>query len=253
MRDLSCESKRPGKRTRIFGGVIVGVLAVIFCVVCFLRPLFQEDIFGAYYKQYSPESDLDKGVLYFLPQSITGEDDDNILEAGKAFYLTEEQELRVKELDHETGEITSWEPVGALEEIELTTSNFDDYFHYNGGNRPGYWFIGKYEIYAKKANYYRRNNWKAWRVIQEDRMYYVLQQRNGALYLAYGYYDAEGETDPYSDDSSIFSLMRIGEKDVETLEKILEDLWERYQRAGYFQEAETDDSPEQEKEHKKSP
>ena len=73
--------------------------------------------------------------------------------------------------------------------INLTKDNFDRYFS------DSVWYD------KMSASQLRRENLNAFRVVNDDEMYYLLSQNDGMLYLIYGYYDAEGELDPYSDDS----------------------------------------------------
>ena len=79
--------------------------------------------------------------------------------------------------------------VGKFEFIELTKDNFDRYFS------DSVWYD------KMSASQLRRENLNAFRVVNDGEMYYLLSQDDGMLYLIYGYYDAEGELDPYSDDS----------------------------------------------------
>ena len=79
--------------------------------------------------------------------------------------------------------------VGKFEFIELTKDNFDRYFS------DSVWYD------KMSASQLRRENLNAFRVVNDGEMYYLLSQNDGMLYLIYGYYDAEGELDPYSDDS----------------------------------------------------
>ena len=46
-------------------------------------------------------------------------------------------------------------------------------------------------------------------IYNQDTLYYVLQQKNGDLYLAFGYYDYSEKNDPYSDDTSIRWLYKL--------------------------------------------
>ncbi|MBQ7093476.1 MAG: hypothetical protein IJN84_03105, partial [Clostridia bacterium] len=78
---------------------------------------------------------------------------------------------------------------GKFEFIELTKDNFDRYFS------DSVWYD------KTSAAQLRRDNQNAMRVVNDGEMYYLLSQNDGILLLLYGYYDAEGEVDPYSDDS----------------------------------------------------
>jgi len=95
-----------------------------------------------------------------------------------------------------------WTDLGELTEISLTEDNFDDLF---SGKRGEGWHENK------SASAIRRNIEKAWSVIyDQDKLYYLLQLKNGELYLAYGYYDYSEKDDPGSDDTSIRWLYRLG-------------------------------------------
>ncbi|MBR6521522.1 MAG: M56 family metallopeptidase [Oscillospiraceae bacterium] len=90
------------------------------------------------------------------------------------------------------------EPLGSFEQITLSGSNWDNYLT---GAR------GTWLTYSAKE--LRRHNSRAWRIVNSDRYYYLLLQDDGTLYLAGGYYDAEGEYDSESDDSNIFCIYEL--------------------------------------------
>ena len=70
-----------------------------------------------------------------------------------------------------------WAQLGKLEEVQLTKENFDDLF-----KEPGLWANNA------DAKSIRNNTQNAWQLIyNQDVLYYVLQQKNGDLYLTYGY------------------------------------------------------------------
>ena len=95
----------------------------------------------------------------------------------------------------EHSEYPDWTDLGELTEISLTKDNFDKLFTSNSGDG---WSI------RESASEIRKSTEKAWTVIyDQDKLYYVLQQKNGELYLAYGYYDYSEKDDPGSDDTSI--------------------------------------------------
>ena len=94
----------------------------------------------------------------------------------------------------EHSEYPDWTDLGELTEFSITKENFDDLF----SNRGDGWYI------RESASAIRKNTEKAWTVIyDQDKLYYILQQKNGELYLAYGYYDYSEKDDPGSDDTSI--------------------------------------------------
>ena len=92
-----------------------------------------------------------------------------------------------------------WTTLGILEETELTKENFDELF-FSKGN----WF-GK-----ETASDIRKDTANAWSLIyNQEVLYYVLQQKNGEVYLAYGYYDYSEKDDPGSDDTNIRWLFKL--------------------------------------------
>ena len=112
------------------------------------------------------------------------------------YTITEDMQLLSK------GEYSSdeWTALGTLAEIDLSKKNFDELF-----SGSGKW-------YAKNetATYFRENTANAWAVIyQQDILYYVLQQKNGDILLAYGYNDYSEKSDPHSDDTNIRWLYRL--------------------------------------------
>ncbi len=86
--------------------------------------------------------------------------------------------------------------IGILQEWELTRDNFDVLFREGKRDTNGPW------SWPEDESWFRRNNYKAWRVIEDDDFYILMLQKDGSVLLCHGYYDAEGEMDPYSDDSA---------------------------------------------------
>ena len=81
-----------------------------------------------------------------------------------------------------------WAELGKLEETELTKENFDDLFV-----TPASWADGA------AAEKIRGNTANAWKLLYRQEMfYYVLQQKNGELYLACGYQEPAKDADPGS-------------------------------------------------------
>lgn len=90
------------------------------------------------------------------------------------YVLTEDMELASQK---EVSEEGTWVNLGKMEAIELSKENFDDLF-----SHPGNW------VDNAEAKSIRDNTQKAWQLIyNQDVLYYILQQKNGDLYLAYGY------------------------------------------------------------------
>lgn len=114
------------------------------------------------------------------------------------FRITQNMALDIK-LNHIAVSYNGWVSFGQLTEFDLTKENFDDLFATAGWN-------GKHN-----AGSLRKNNAHAWQVIyNQENLYYVLQQKNGDVYLAAGYYDASEKNDPYSDDTSIHWVCKLG-------------------------------------------
>ena len=116
----------------------------------------------------------------------------------------------------EHSEYPDWTDLGVLTEISLTKDNFDDLFSSNSGDG---WYI------RKSASAIRKNTKKAWTVIyNQDVLYYILQQKNGELYLAYGYYDYSEKDDPGSDDTNLRWLYLLARKETEKPSLSLNDI-----------------------------
>ena len=116
----------------------------------------------------------------------------------------------------EHSEYPDWTDLGVLTEISLTKDNFDALFGSNSGDG---WHI------RESASAIRKNTKKAWTVIyNQDVLYYILQQKNGELYLAYGYYDYSEKDDPGSDDTNLRWLYLLARKDTEKPSLSLNDI-----------------------------
>ncbi len=113
------------------------------------------------------------------------------------FSITKDMELEIK-IDSPQVSDSGWISLGQLSEAELTKENFDDLFYTDG-------WAGK-----ANASALRKNNVHVWQVIyNKDALYYVLQQKNGDVYLASGYNDHSEKNDPYSDDTSIHWVYKL--------------------------------------------
>ena len=92
----------------------------------------------------------------------------------------------------------SWGSVGTLTEFTLTRENFDEQFYFDEG-----WN-------GETADSIRKNTESAWMTIHnQDELYYLLQMKNGEIFMAYGYYDYAEKDDPGSDDTAILWLFRL--------------------------------------------
>jgi|GEM_PF-900324 hypothetical protein len=170
--------------------IIAAVATCIVVAVCFLtNPKDSDskrtDPFGKYYKV--GDIIFESGIYAF---SYT-------TETAPKHCVTNEKELLV--LENKSS--TNWLNVGTFEEFMLTKDNFDRYFSGVRGS----------------ASSLRSNNQKAWRLLVTDLpdtiFYYLLLQKNGDVYLTYGYYDASEKDDPGSDDTNIRWVFSLVEDD----------------------------------------
>ena len=174
----------------------VTVTAVILCaaviIACAVNPdgEAEENIFGKTYK--ASELVYDAPMYSFLYD----------LSGSPWYQVDEDMYLHILEdLDSD-----NWLHPGVFEETELTTRNFVNYFRADTAGLG--WTDGFSAVRLC------HNNQKAWRLcvdktLTDSVFYYLLLQKNGEVYLTYGYYDPEGETDPMSDDSSIRWVFRL--------------------------------------------
>lgn len=175
-----------------FWVIVVAVLSCIVVAVCFLTNPKSSNT-ATLSDIYAHSYDVAE-VAYNAPMySFT-----YVVGQNTPYYaITEELHLLSK------NEITTgkeWADLGPLNEFLLTKDNFDQYFSRNGA---GGW------LSQESAKSIRKANAKAWKLVYPFEvdgnsftvLYYVLQQQNGNIYLAYGY-DNE-------DDSSIRWLFRL--------------------------------------------
>lgn len=96
-----------------------------------------------------------------------------------------------------------WKSLGVMGEFSLSQDNFDKLF-----------FTGREREFAR----IRRRNSTAWRLdVTEDQkaaFYYLLQRRNGQVYLAYGYH-TDGRDSLDSQASIIRWLFRLIPTDID--------------------------------------
>lgn len=181
------------KKPALWVTVAAVIVVCVVILLCAADPKNGEpvDPFG---KNYEVD-----GLLYDSPATSFSYTDTNM----PAFTLTADNYLI--EYESHSGDILF---MGGMEEFTLTKENFDKLIRssYNGVS-------GWLEDDVDAAEL-RRNNHMAWRLHVEDIGYYVLSQKNGDILLCKGYYDSEGETDPYSDDSSIHAVFRLTEAEL---------------------------------------
>ena len=182
---------------------IIGcVLICIIAAVCLLTSAgkgtipqsTEADPFGYSYRV--------KNIVYDAPMySFT-----YTLETAPVYRLSAEEELWVFNRGAE-----DWACAGKLTPVTLTADNFDDYFFYgDDGNGGALWLEKDLPVEL------RDGNGAAWRVDDTTDpniviFYYILLQKDGTVYLTYGYPGAEEQPD-----ALIRWLFRLQRYDVDT-------------------------------------
>ena len=139
-------------------------------------------------------------------------------------------------------EAPDWTDLGQMSEISLTQDNFDRLFR---DSRGVLWTGG---ISAPQI---RRNTVQAWSIVyNNEKLYYILRQKNGELYIAYGYYDYAEKDDPYSDDTSIRWLYRVSPVDNQLRDSRICELLEIIQSSPLHSSNPGDYTDEHEEEYK---
>ena len=108
---------------------------------------------------------------------------------------------------------TEWvQQSGKIEEVKITTENFDNYFDMSG-------FTISNDSWSK----FRNTINKAWRIdVENNVFYYFLQTKDGSVYLTYGY-DADNSTEVLEQGSYIRWLFRLERTDILSCNAISED------------------------------
>lgn len=188
-----------------FWFIILAALACVVVAVCFLTNPKGEDE-----SQLPPPSGRVYGVVEVPYQSLNISFSMVAQENTPSYAVTEDMRLLSK-LEYSEDE---WTNLGVLAEYELTEKSFDELFWSNGGE-------GWSSPDKLTASSIRKSTESAWRLVYDgDALYYLLQQENGELYLARGYYDGEGESDPDSDDSSIRWLFKLAVDTTQDLDEL---------------------------------
>ena len=168
--------------------IIAAVVACSVAVICFVTNPKDGKLPNIHSHAYVVEEVTYESGTYSF-SVVAGEN-------SPIYAITEDMTLVSQK---EVSEEGIWAQLGKLEEIKLTKDNFDELFFSKG-------------LWAENANAksIRKNTVNAWQLIyNQDVLYYALQQKNGDLYLAYGYYDYSEKNDPYSDDTNIRWLFKL--------------------------------------------
>lgn len=146
--------------------IIVAVLASIAVAVGFLTDPKKE------------EEELPKihAHSYRVEEVVYGAPHESLLmiagENTPFFSITDDLGLLRKE---EANTNDGWTYLGYLEEFELTSENFDALF------------MGPRWTIDTSLRSFCANTANAWRLVNSDALYYVLQQKDGSVYLAHGH------------------------------------------------------------------
>jgi beta-lactamase regulating signal transducer with metallopeptidase domain len=188
------------KKPTLWITIISAVLTVLIVIICALNPkedtLVTAEPFGHSYRVES--------VVYEAPQYSFSYSP----ETAPKYCLTSDNQLMVREDLLLENQLNGWQSLGGMNEVTLTEDNFDRYLlvidDISGWREE------------KSAERLRHDNQKAWQLILEDDpnhvFYYVLQQKNGDIYLAYGYHST-GSNEPLSSGAAsirwLFHINRI--------------------------------------------
>ncbi len=179
--------------------IMAALLIFLVIALCFMTNQAtvpdEDEIFGHYYETFQN--------IYSSPPLVESNYEVQYL---PMFDVRENRSFARK---HELYDGRVWEEMGEFEPWELSRDNFDVLFREQKKNENGPW------SWPEDESWFRRQNYKAWRVIKADDFYILMLQKDGSILLCHGYYDAEGESDPYSDDSAarwMVLLRRIDEE-----------------------------------------
>jgi beta-lactamase regulating signal transducer with metallopeptidase domain len=189
------------KKPTLWITMISSALTVLIVIICALNPkenaLDTPEPFGHSYR-------VERVVYEALQYSFS-----YTPETAPNYCLTSDYQLMVREDMLLENQPNDWQSLGGMSEVTLTEDNFDRYF-FVVDDISGW----REEESAKRL---RRDNQKAWQLILEDDphhiFYYVLQQKNGDIYLTYGYHNAGSNVTPPTDASSIRWLFQLNQID----------------------------------------
>lgn len=169
------------KKPSVWITTLAAVVSVIMIAVLAFNPkendLYASDPFGHNYRVASVAFEAPQYSFTYTPDT------------APRYSLTSDYQFLVMGDILQEGNADEWKALGGLSEISLTEDNFDRYFIIVDGISG---LRGE-----KSIEQLRRDNHKAWQLILENDLnrvfYYILQQSNGDIYLAYGYHSAESE------------------------------------------------------------
>ena len=173
--------------------IIVAALVICVVVVVFFLADPKEDAPDKLPAIYPHSYEIEEVIYEALGADITMVSPDGELPETPMYAVSDAMRFLVKYSSDE------WTALGTLEETELTKANFDELFKHKEA------WLGKGSVSAV-----RKDTVNAWVLIyDQDILYYILQQKNGDVYLALCYYDYWEKSDPYSDDTHVRWLFKL--------------------------------------------
>lgn len=173
-----------------FWMVVAAVCTCVMVAVCFMTsPKASDPIGTPFGEKYQV-----KAVVYDAPYYNFA----YTPETAPRYALTANQILQTSESQGDT----VWVDVGKCSEITLFKENFDDYFEMDEG-----WN-------GSSASKLRTENKQAWKVVVDDslsnRIFYdILLQKNGDVYLTYGYYDRSQLSSVFFETPSMCQMFQL--------------------------------------------
>ena len=161
--------KKPSVRVTLLAATTSIILILSFALNPKTGELFAPEPFGHTYRVTD--------VAYSAPQYSFA----YTPETAPQYCLTADYVLMVKNDLLQASDTEDWKQLGSMSEVVLTKKNFDRYMLEGTGG-----WIGN-----ETVEQFRKNNRRAYQLILENDpnqvSYYVLLQKNGNVYLSYGY------------------------------------------------------------------
>ena len=185
--------KKPSVRVTLLAAATCIILILSFALNPKTGELFAPEPFGHTYRVADVTYSAPQYSFVYTP------------ETAPQYCLTSDYVLMVKNDLLQANDTEDWQQLGSMSEVVLTQKNFDRYIL--GGT--GGW-IGN-----ETVEQFRKHNRRAYQLIMKNDpnqvSYYVLLQKNGNVYLSYGYNFAADQTKDQSTASIrwIFQMNRI--------------------------------------------
>lgn len=185
------------KKPKLWLTVAAALLCIAVIAACAANPKAQSAQLSPFGRAYRVEE-----VAYDVPfYSFT-----YTPESAPIYSFSLDGDLSTAFAPRNPEEAVQWELLGRMEEFTLTKDNFDRYFYDSSDDFTGW-------EQERTAASVRRENQSAWRLLHKTEnfteLYYVLQQENGEVYLAYGYDRSQEQTDSESAESFIRWVFKL--------------------------------------------